>query len=53
MDGGSQVRRVPALAVGTATWLRDEEASGSARAARYSAIPACPPVRCAAELSRI
>jgi len=29
MDGGSQVRHVPALAVGTATWLRDEEAAGS------------------------
>ena len=32
--------------------LRDEEASGSPRAARHSAIPACPLVLCAAELSR-
>ncbi len=29
MDGGSQVRRVPPLAVGTATWPRDEEANAS------------------------
>jgi hypothetical protein len=26
MDGGPRVRRVPVLAVGTATWLRDDEA---------------------------
>jgi len=29
MDGASQVRHVPALAVGVGTWLRDEEAVGS------------------------
>ena len=32
MDAGSRVRRVPALAVGTATWLRDEEANARERA---------------------
>jgi hypothetical protein len=38
MDGGSQVRRVATLAVGTATWLRDEEANGPARVAHHSTI---------------
>jgi hypothetical protein len=33
------------LGDGPRMWLRDEEASGSARAARHSEIPACPPVR--------
>jgi len=37
-DGRSQVGHVAALASPIATWLRDEEADGSDRAACHSAI---------------
>ncbi len=45
----SRSASVWALARHIARWLRDEEASGSARAACHNAITAC---RCTAELSR-
>ena len=41
-DGPPQARRAATQTARAATWLRDEEASSSAQAARHSAIPACP-----------
>ena len=37
-DGASQVRYAPAMTADICTWLRDEEASGSPRSTRHSAI---------------
>jgi hypothetical protein len=47
-DGLPQARRAEALAARAATWLRDEEASGSTRATHLTTIDAGPRLPCSA-----